>query len=135
MPSDAAKKARTCLMKYRSLSLSFSQCAISCERSTSSTVQKLACSRPGRHGIGVSGSAAAGRQAQRRSRWAAGTAAQLAGTGRCAATPSREATGGGARGGDGEGEGAQREHGGRARGTAAQAGGERTSCFLYISHT
>ena len=51
-------------MKYRSLSLSFSQCAISCERSTSSTVQKLACSRPGRHGIGVSGSAAAGAETQ-----------------------------------------------------------------------
>ena len=50
MPSDAAKKARTCLMKYRSSSLSFSQWAVSCDRSTSSTVQKLACpSRPPRH--------------------------------------------------------------------------------------
>ena len=58
MPSDAAKKARTCLTKCLSLSLSFSQCARSWLRSTSSTVQKLACAGATRE---VSGSQPAGR--------------------------------------------------------------------------
>ena len=41
MPSEAAKKARTCETKYRSLSLSLlSQSWRSLERSTSSAVQK-----------------------------------------------------------------------------------------------
>merc|ERR1719345_541888 len=40
MPSDAAKNARTCLMKCCSDSDSLSQSLLSCERSTSSAVQK-----------------------------------------------------------------------------------------------
>ena len=40
MPSDAAKKARMCLMKCFSSSLSLVQCTKSSERSTSSAVRE-----------------------------------------------------------------------------------------------
>ena len=40
MPSEAAKKARTCLMKCFSSLLSLFQCTMSSERSTSSAVRE-----------------------------------------------------------------------------------------------